>query len=650
MLYIRCTYSFLLYVIPKLIAELYHRYISGSKKHVFMKRNLLFGMIFIFLSTATSAQKVTAEKKEYEDDSLRIYKKIKKWSSKHKITTWAYSLIFVDPEPKEYPTQPASKEVKNVNPYLKYKGRIIRNINITIYDPFGHSVNDTITRAISRSQRFGNKVHVTTRKFIIQNKLLFKLNDTINPLSLSETERILREASFINDARIYITKSKSKDSVDVNVVVQDKWPITVPVLVTDIFVDARFRNHNLFGAGQQFEQYGRLTKPNVYEFNGYYGIANIDNTYISSRLGYSTNKNETKIGLSFDRPFFSPLTSWAGGVSVSHSWKKYNYTDTIVGESKKIPLNNLGYDVWAGKSFKFKKLTEDRSFFNQSTNFILAGRYFAYTYLNRPSETIDTSRSYYNSKAALGNISFSVQHYYKDKYIYRFGANEDVPEGLIFQFIYGGIKYEFKKIRYYTGFELARAKHFERLGYLSATFSYGIFFNEKVPNDITMNYKLYYFSNLLKNGRWFFREFLTFNCVHGENKLVGQTITFSGEELYGFETRGLSGNTKMTLNSETVAYLPYKLIGFRFAPVVSMGIGMIGSPSSPLVKSRLYQAYTIGVMLRNENLLSSTFQFAVGAYPFFPNENKVVLKYNPVTSFTLRVRAFSVSRPDFISY
>jgi hypothetical protein len=279
----------------------------------------------------------------------------------------------------------------------------------------------------------------------------------------------------------------------------------------------------------------------------------------------------------------------------------------------------------------------------------MGGRYYASTYLNRPPVTIDSTRSNYNIAAALGNIGFSVQQYYKDKFIYRFGANEDVPEGLIVQFTYGGIKNEYQKIRYYTGVEVARAKHF-KFGYVSATFSYGIFFNKKVANDITTNYKLYYFSNLFKKGKWLFREFLNFNLVHGENKLEGATITFSGEELYGFENRTLTGTTKIALSSETVAYLPYQLIGFRFAPVATVGLGMIGSPNKKLFTSNLYQAYTVGLMIRNENLLSSTFQFALGIYPFFPDGGKFTVKYNPISSFTLRVRIFAVSKPEFVSY
>ena len=598
------------------------------------------------LSSNFYAQKKGISQKK---DTLDIYKKIKLVAYKHKLTTLAFDAIFVNPEPIEYPTVPTTKAKKEINPYLKYKGRVIKDIIITVYDPFGHNVNDTILHSINSSQRFGNKIHVTTRHFVIINRLLFKNNDTLNPLAISESERILRTAVFINDARIYISKSSHKDSVNVHVIVHDKWPITLPVLISDVFIDAKFKNQNLFGVGQQFEQYGRFTRPNEYAFTGAYGIANIDNTYISGQLAYATKKDETSIGLSFDRPFFSPLTPWAGGAAVSHSWKAYQYTDSTISEEKKIPLNNFGHDVWAGKSFNLVDLTNDKSFFNQSTNIIMGGRYYANRYLNRPSTTIDPTQQYYNTSAILGNIGFSVQQYYKDKYIYRFGANEDVPEGLIVQFIYGGIKNEYQSRRFYTGIEVARAKHF-KFGYMSATFSYGVFYNKKVANDITTNYKLYYFSDLFKKGRWLFREFVNFNLVHGENKLVGETITFSGDELYGFENRTLNGNTKIALSSETVAYLPYNLIGFSFAPVATIGLGMIGSPTKKLITSNLYQAYTIGVMIRNENLLSSTFQFAVGAYPFFPDGGKFTLKYNPISSFTLRVRLFSVSKPAFVSY
>jgi len=183
--------------------------------HICILRLLL---AFVFLMGTGEGVKAQQKKDSVKKDSLRLYKKIQKIAYKHKLTHMAYDAVFVKPEAKEYPKHPASKEEKNVNPYLKYQGKIIRNINITVYDPFGYSVADTTPRHINLSQKAGNRLHVTTRKWVIHNKLLFKRNDSINALSLSETERLLREAVYVNDARVSITPLKSKDSVDVNVV------------------------------------------------------------------------------------------------------------------------------------------------------------------------------------------------------------------------------------------------------------------------------------------------------------------------------------------------------------------------------------------------------------------------------------------------
>ena len=625
---------------------IYNNYNTGQTAKLFTYFALLIICCLLYNKKTYSLSHAN----NYKNDSLKIYKKIKQIAYKNKIGSWMYDAIFHNPETIAFATNEISNDQNHTNPYLKFKGCIIKSIKITVYDPFGYNTNDTIKYTINKVQQFGNRTHITTRPFVINNKLLFKQNDSINPLAITESERILRESVFITDATIYIKTTSNKDSVIVNVIVQDKWPITIPSVITDLYISARFRNLNLLGVGQQFEQYCKFTKPNNYELNGYYRIANIDHTYISSTLAYSNNKTETTISIAFDKPFFSPLTSWAGGIALSHGWKNYLYYDTILNEQKALKITNLTNDFWLGKSFKLVKLKKDNSIFNQSTNLILGLRHFSTVFLTKPPSSAESAKIVVNSQALLSNIALSIQHYYKDKYIYRFGANEDVPEGLIIQIIYGGVKQEFKKIRYYAGIELGRAKHF-KFGYLSSTLSSGIFFNKlSSDDDITTNYKLYYFSNLLKKEKWFFRAFVNLNYVNIQNKLNGETLNFSNNELYGFENNSLSGSSKITISSEMVAYLPYQFIGFRFAPIINIGLGLIENQAHRLYKSNLYQSYTLGLMLRNENLLTSTFQFSIGAYPYLPSNGKFALKYNPIASFTLRVRAFSVTKPEFVTY
>ena len=220
---------------------------------------------------------------------------------------------------------------------------------------------------------------------------------------------------------------------------------------------------------------------------------------------------------------------------------------------------------------------------------------------------------------------------------------------MILQFIYGGTKREFDEIKYYTGFEIARAMHF-RIGYFSSTISYGTFFNKFIKNDITFNYKINYFSDLFRIGKWYFRQFVNYKYIFGENKTASQRITITGDELYGFANGTLNGTTKMVMNLEAVGYAPYNLIGFRFAPVLTVGLAMVGNERNNFMESSMYQSYTVGLMMRNENLLINTFQVSVGMFPFLPGGKNNVFVYDPITSFTLRIRAFLVTKPSFITY
>lgn len=602
-----------------------------------IKGRIFLLIFFVFIVAVSFSQ-------EHNSDS--IYKKIKNVADKSKFATLIYNAVFVEPKPEEYPSKPVSKEEKIVNPYLKYENRIIRKIVVKVYDPFGHSIKDTIEPKNNFFQRAGNSLHVSSRQWIIINKLLFKENEPLIPLSLSESERLLRQTIYVNDARIFISDVENSDNVDVYVIVQDKWTVNMPVVISDITSYLRFRNENLFGTGNQFEQYVGLTRPDMMDYSGYYNLSNIDNTYISSRIYYETNKDVTSVGLAFDRPFFSPLTKWAGGASYKKTWRYYAYTDSVNGVIKQLRLDNSVYDIWVGRSIK---INSKKRFFNQSTNVIYGVRYYTNKFDKRPSFTIDAQKTNSNASAFIGNVGFAVQQFYKDKFIYRFGANEDVPHGLIVQFLYGVTENEFSASKYYLGAEIARAKHF-KFGYLSATVSCGMFFSKSIQNDITSSFKVNYFSDLFRMGKWYLREFANVNFVSGINKATSGKIVFSSDELYGFNSGSLDGNSKMVLNLETVAYAPYNLIGFRLAPTALIGMGMIGDKQNKLMKSNLYQAYALGLMVRNENLLSSTFQVTYGLYPFLPSGENYVFKYNPVTSFTLRVKLFVVTRPEFISY
>lgn len=619
-----------------------------SKKRA-VRIKLTFLVIMILLSRHAGAQNDGGPTR----DTLRFYKKIRKIAYKTKPTKLLYHAIFVDPAPLQYEEKPLSDKQKVDDPNAKYAGKTIRNIIIQVYDPFGYSVNDTTGKITNPFQKMGNRYHIPTRHHIILNLLLFKIDDSVDPLKVTESERILRETRYINDARIYINGAlDNSDEVDVKVVVHDRWTLDVPVSGGVTGGRVTLRDRNILGLGQVYEQYIDYTIPDKsYNIGGQYNIANIKRTFISSTFSYKTTQDATSVGVSFDRPFFSPLAVWAGGVSSSKTWDIFKYKDSTEGApsiERRLPLSSISYDVWGAISYK--PGTGKRKN-RRISGIILALRYAGVEYQRKPSFQIDTNKFHYNSSLYLGSVGYSLSKFYKDQYIFRFGANEDIPEGLIVQFLYGVIKREDIGWRYYNGFVLARGKHFDKVGYISAKAAYGTFYNKGFANDATLNLNLMYFSNLHKtNNRWYYRQFIYYKYVYGINKQSYDKITLQPSELYGFNNGSLLGSSKMLLNFESVFYAPYNIIGFKVAPVALLGFGMLKTKEYKLFAGQVYQAYAVGLLLRNENLLTSSFEISYGLYPNLPDGNNHFYKFNPTISFRIKIDAFEIAKPETVIY
>jgi len=84
--------------------------------------------------------------------------------------------------------------------------------------------------------------------------------------------------------------------------------------------------------------------------------------------------------------------------------------------------------------------------------------------------------------------------------------------------------------------------------------------------------------------------------------------------------------------------------------VAFIGIGLLQNESQGLFKSKIYQPYSTGILVRNESLLNSSFEITFGLYPNQPDYSKPVYKLNPVTSFTLKIRSFEISKPSVVGY
>jgi hypothetical protein len=583
-----------------------------------------------------------------QNDSLELYKKIHEKAEKHKVTRMLYDAIFSDPVPED---KPATGKVVHhrVDKNIRYKGRRIRDIRVRVLDPFGHSVDDTAKVPSVWLQRAGNSLHVSTRAHVIRDLLLFREGDKLDPLRITESERVLRASPIVNDARIVVTPVKgSKSEVEIMVFVLDLWSIDGGVEGDLTGVSGTARDRNLFGEGHELEQgVAYDADNNLTDWQGHYAIYNIKRSFIGARLFYLLSDATDNVGLAFDRGFYSPLTRWAGGVLVEKSWIKGQLYEPSLGTAAPHEFRPVHIDTWLARAFVLDRDTSDAS---RSSKIILGSRYDHVQYAERPSPGRDTLGLYANTKLYLMSVGFSVRQYYKERYLYRFGLSEDVPEGLLTTVTLGAQSRAAAAALPYVGLEVSRGLNTDRFGYASIALGYGMFTERGQVEESVLRGELTYFTNAHAMGRWRLRQFARFHAVHGFSQPAHRRLTLGGEELYGFDQDVVYGQRKDILNLETVVYAPFNLLGFRFAPVLLIGFGSIGPERSAPLDNKIYSAWSLGLMVRNENLITKTFEVSVGYYPELPDGTRNVFRLNPAISFTLGARDFAFPKPYVIGF
>jgi hypothetical protein len=534
----------------------------------------------------------------------------------------------------------------NEESYKKHEGCAIRNIFIHVYDPFEIPIDDSINKNLKILHKGIDKLHFKTRKKIIYNKILFHEGEPLLPLKISESERALRQTGYITDVRISVEETIDKDSVDVLITVLDKWAVTFPLEIRSLnSYRLSLRNSNLMGLGHFFEQTLDIKESSDKVLSGKYFIENIDHTFISGGLFYSKEKIPLTLGIDIQRTSFSTLIKWGGGIYIENKTDKFTFK-LPVGKDTLFPVQKTRYDNWILRRLNCKFLGER---LRDITGVSLAARVFATEYNRRPPLIFENKNDYFLNNGILWSTGFYLQQYYKEKFIYGFGVSEDVPVGIIFQVTHGFYHQEQNTSKNFFSFN-SRIAHKFKVGYLSNSLTVATYSNKKITNQVLFKGSVYFFSNIILIKKWMFRQFFHLDFNADINHNLEKKITLRSSDIYSIPVQDKQGFLKLLFNMETVAYAPFDLFGFRFAPVFMFGSGFIDEETKGLNHVKFFHAVALGILFRNENLLRNTFQISAGFYPVLNDSGKRHFVIGPIASFSLRVNGFSANKPDFTDY
>jgi len=548
----------------------------------------------------------------YYMKSKTFYDSIHKKFSRSKVTRLIYNLAFVEPQSTYLPD--TVQVLKSTDPYEKFSGKTIRNISIRVLPPFGSSLYDTMAIPFTGIGKALNSIHMNTRKYVIKNNLLFKKGEKVDPSILADNERILRDLSFIDNARILISMPDScSDTVDLTVITKDVWSIgiDVPVITINRMV-TRLYDANFLGMGNGLVANMSLepARGPLFRVDGLsYAYSNIAGSQINAVIEYyANNEGDRSYGIDFERSFLTNRTKWAGGVGIT--WYK--------------DINEPDSNIWIASEYKNEKIWGGRAFLlkNKKENIraVVAIGAYRTKFRDRPLITIDSNRSYYNHFQLLTSFSISKNNYYVTDYVFEFGKTENLPYGHLLQLTLGWDQTDFYD-RFYTGLKVSSGRFFDSFGYLAGTVSISGYVNSTSYEDAIVKVLGKYFTPLLrsKNHRYKFRSYLTANYRYAFNLRTNNSdyydinLDFKVNKINNQDA--FEGVHALSAGVSGVCFTPWFLYGFRFALMVNLQAGLVAQRDEALVRAPLFTGIGVGVVIKNDNLVFPAFMIAGFYYP-----------------------------------
>ena len=563
-------------------------------------------------------------------------------------------------------TPPDEAPAQLANPYLAYKGKIIRSIN-TIRLGFENDINDSTLVKNNFGVKVGKMLHKNSTGKVIERNLFFKEGDRLFPNLLADNERYLRDLVYIKDARIVVEYAEgSTDSVDVIVITKDVFSIGGRFSFSGMErAHAEIREENFLGSGTRLLLSGYYEKARFPQkaIGAELIRRNIGGTFIDWVSGYEDyrdalttgRKQETAVYTRVEKPLVTPYKPLTGALEWSYMRSRNVYDiDTIYRRTIKYAYYNL--DAWLGYSVDNRRsIYENKEI---RVHRFVAIRAFSQHFILMPARYKDTfDYRFTNSKGILASLNIFKQTFYKTNFIYGFGRTEDIPEGFSVAFITGyavrqndgyAIKDEIK--RPYAGLDMSLANVKTRGLYNNYTFRIGGFYYRKRFEDIDILFNLEHFTRLKKMSRsWYQRTFINTGITAQANPALNTPLFLnSNYGLIYFNNGTIAADLRASLKAESVFYNTKKVVGFRFAPFVFADMSLLKPVKMGLQKSDLYSAVGGGVRTRNENLVFGTIELKGYYFPRTVADMKgwkVELK----SSIRFRYRSSFISRPDFIT-
>lgn len=563
-----------------------------------------------------------------------------------------YALGFIKRNSSDTNTQQGLLTTKSEEAFRPYEGKIIRHIFINQYG-FEKTFTDTTQRINYSGTKLLNKLHRNTREWAIRNALFIKENTSVVAYRLADNERYLRSLDYIQDARILVQPvDGSPDSVDVYVVTKDLFSLNGEI---NNLSPGKFRGKigdvNLLGAAQNLQANILIQHPRSPAFGAglMYTKYNIANTFIDASVGYSSINPDLRDGtddehatfFSLERDLISQYSHVAGGLTlgVYKSYNNYMRPPEIFYDYKYTV-----FDAWIGYNLGVKKFIKDET--RRDKQFI-SFRYFKNNFQNTPSQVDDKLFFRFNNQQAwLTQFTFFKQEYYKTNYILGFGTTEDIPYGYNVAFTSGYYKQAYLS-RPYAGIDANLYNVYSKGDIVQYFLRAGSFLNKGEMQDAQVLIGASGFSRLFLFRNFKLRQYEQLSFARQFNRIGLDPLSINN--FFGvryFRADSVRGTQRISLHSETISFINYRLFGFKFSPFVFTDISGL-TPEKNFQKTGWYYGVGGGLRMRNENLVFKTAELRIVYFPRKANQTNSFAAFLRI-NLQFRYNSNYVRKPDIV--
>ncbi|MDH6355418.1 hypothetical protein M2132_001760 [Dysgonomonas sp. PH5-45] len=540
------------------------------------------------------------------------YQDLKEKTGKNRWTKTIFSTLIRKPK---LPNR-ADEKKSLVNEYKPYHGKIIRNINITVLPPFGTSVENPDER-IEKFDTFNN-LHQPTKKPAILRNLQFQSGDPVKSGTISESEAFLRSSGYIADARINIIPIvEVNDSVDVDIVVRDKWTIGAYVhKVTTTGLDTELFDKNILGSGS------RAGLRFIYEsdysrnfgFGGNYLYKNLFGSLIDLQGEYLDKIKNYQFSASAKRNL-QPKLNYFGEMSYS---RQIIRTDIAAWDSLS-PDYHQQFCISLGRAFTLPSDDAVKRFVI-STSFRQKSPKYKNSLYQEHVKDIMLPYKYVENKIWLAQFSLYKNTYIREYLINNFGTTENIAQGYNLSLQLGYSTFRHFKSGMYTSFKAAASSSKIVPGNLYGEAAISSFFNKGEAYESVLKFESNYYSPLISLPFGRLRQFLTVNYTKllSPDKYFGDRIYFGSKTNLGINeyTKMANGTEQFLVKTESDLYSRYEIAGFRFLFYHFFDMCWLSPRNESLFKKdNLYWGTGIGIRIKNDMLVFNTLDIKLGFYP-----------------------------------